>query len=67
MEDGFDWKQVCLSELAKNSRIHLHKRTKGWLEELAREHVADVLVPTGLAECKTLKLLISILLLCAQK
>ena len=57
MENGRDCQLVCLSELAKNSRLHLHPKSKAYLEELAREH-SDVVKATGLAECKSLQLLI---------
>ena len=56
--EGWDCKLVCLSELAKNSRMHLAPKSKAYLEELAKEHFADVVKPTGLNECETLKLLI---------
>ena len=56
---GFDCKQVCLSELVRNKRIRLDKRTKLYLEELAREeHFEDVLKATGLSECAALKQLL---------
>ena len=57
--EGFDCKQVCLSELARNKRIRLDKRTKLYLEKLAREeHFEDVLKATGLSECAALKQLL---------
>ena len=63
--DGRDCRLVCLSDLARNSskRLHLHPKSKAYFEELAKEHVDDVLKPTGLAECKTLQSLIGSLLL----
>ena len=57
MEDGRDCQLVCLSELAKNSRLHLHPKSQKYLEELAREH-PNVLRATGLDKCKSLQLLI---------
>ena len=63
MEDGRDCQLVCLSELAKNSRLHLHPKSQKYLEELAREHIPDVLGPTGLYKCKGLEQLIGTVLL----
>ena len=61
--DGRDCQLVCLSELAKNSRMHLHPKSKAYIEELAREHIPDVLGPTGLHKCKALQHLIGTVLL----
>jgi hypothetical protein len=61
--DGRDCQLVCLSELATNSRMHLHPKSQKYLEELAREHVPDVVGPTGLHKCKSLQLLIGTALL----